>query len=171
MQRQIAAVERLGVHIQRHLTALGELDRVAEKVREHLSQTERIGDDPLRHRRRHVIDELEPLLMGAQRHRLDRIPEHLADLDRDRIDLQHAGLDLGEVEDVFDHAQQRVGAHLDQVEILALLGLERGVAQQLRHADDPVHRRADLVAHVGEELALRRIALVGLLPWPRRARR
>ena len=65
--------------------------------------------------------------MRPQRHRLDRIAEHLADLDRDRVDLEHAGLDLGEVQDVFDHAQQRVGAHLDQVEILALLGLECGV--------------------------------------------
>ena len=102
--------------------------------------------------------------MRPQRHRLDRIAEHLADLDRDRIDLEHAGLDLGEVQDVFDHAQQRVGTHFDQIEILTLLGLERGVAQQLRHADDPIHRRADLVAHVGEKLALRRIALVGLLP-------
>ena len=165
VERQVAVVERLGhVHVQRHLAALGELDRVAEQVREHLPQAQRIGDDPLRHRRRHAVDELEPLLMGAQRHRLDRIAEHLADLDRDRIDLEHPGLDLGEVEDVFDHAQQRVGAHLDQIEILTLLGLERGVAQQLRHADDAIHRRADLVAHVGEKLALRRIALVGLLP-------
>ena len=29
-----------------------------------------------------------------------------------------------------------------------------GVAQQLEHADDAVHRRADLVAHVGQELRL-----------------
>ena len=102
--------------------------------------------------------------MGAKRHRLDRIPEHLVDLDRDRIDLEHPGLDLGEVEDVLDDSQQGVGADLDQVEILTLLRLERGIGQQLGHADDPVHRRPDLVAHVGEELAFRGIALVGLLP-------
>ena len=51
VERQIAAVERLGVHIQRNLSALGELDRVAEKVREHLPETKRIGDDPFRHGR------------------------------------------------------------------------------------------------------------------------
>ena len=39
-------------------------------------------------------------------------------------------------------------------EILALLGRQLGVEQQLGHADDAVHRRADLVAHVGQELAL-----------------
>ena len=37
---------------------------------------------------------------------------------------------------------------------LALLRGERGVEDQLGHAEDRVHRRADLVAHVGEELAL-----------------
>jgi hypothetical protein len=29
-----------------------------------------------------------------------------------------------------------------------------GVQRQIRHADDAVHRRADFVAHVGEEVAL-----------------
>ena len=43
----------------------------------------------------------------------------------------------------------------DRAEVLALLGVEAGVGQQPAHADDRVHRRADLVAHVGEELALR----------------
>ena len=39
--------------------------------------------------------------------------------------------------------------------VLALLGVQVGVEQECGHADDAVHRRADLVAHVGEELALR----------------
>ncbi len=37
-----------------------------------------------------------------------------------------------------------------------------GVEQECGHADDAVHRRADLVAHVGEELALRRVRRLGL---------
>ena len=46
-------------------------------------------------------------------------------------------------------------------QVVALLGVELGVEQQLGHADDAVHRRADLVAHVGEELALDAIGLLG----------
>ena len=34
-------------------------------------------------------------------------------------------------------------------------GVELGVEQQLEHADHAVERRADLVAHVGQELGLR----------------
>ena len=55
------------------------------------------------------------------------------------------------------------------VGVLALLGRERRVEQQAGHADDAVHRRADLVAHRREELALglrrgeRRVARLGEL--------
>ena len=36
--------------------------------------------------------------------------------------------------------------------VFALLGAKFGAEQQLRHADHAVERRADLVAHVAEEL-------------------
>ena len=38
-------------------------------------------------------------------------------------------------------------------EVVALLRREPGLQREIGHADDGVHRRADLVAHVGEELA------------------
>ena len=50
-------------------------------------------------------------------------------------------------------SDRRAGA--DGLGEFALLGLQRRVEQQLRHADHAVHRRADLVTHVGEEVALR----------------
>ena len=46
-------------------------------------------------------------------------------------------------------------------QVLALLGGEVGVEHELGHADDAVHRRADLVAHVGQELALRAVGRLG----------
>jgi hypothetical protein len=42
-----------------------------------------------------------------------------------------------------------------RVRVLALLECQWGVEQQTRHPDDAVHGRADLVAHHGQELALR----------------
>ena len=56
----------------------------------------------------------------------------------------------------------------DRVGVVALLGVELRVEQQAAHADDRVHRRADLVAHRGEERAL---GLVGLLGGLARAAR
>ena len=50
-----------------------------------------------------------------------------------------------------------VGGRLDDPQVLALFGREVGVQHEIGHADDAVHRRPDLVAHVGEELALRAV--------------
>ena len=44
---------------------------------------------------------------------------------------------------------------LRRVQVARLLRAERGFLQQRHHAQQPVERRADLVAHVGEEHALR----------------
>jgi hypothetical protein len=50
---------------------------------------------------------------------------------------------------------------------LALVHAELGIEQQLRHSEHPVHRRSDLVAHVGQELRLGPTRLLG--PLGRRA--
>ena len=84
----------------------------------------------------------------------------------DEVDL--AGLDLREVEDVVDDRQQRVARRADRVGVVALLGVELRLGEQAAHADDRVHRRADLVAHRGQERAL---GLVRCRPRPRVASR
>ena len=50
--------------------------------------------------------------------------------------------------------EQPAAARQDGLRQLLLLGVEPRRHQQLRQADHAAHRRADLVAHVGEELAL-----------------
>ena len=52
-------------------------------------------------------------------------------------------------------AEQRLGRRLHGGQAVPLLGGQVAVEGELGHADDAVHRRADLVAHVREELALR----------------
>ena len=47
-----------------------------------------------------------------------------------------------------------VGRVRDTLEELALAPSEVRIQHQFGHTDDPVHGRADLMAHVGEELAL-----------------
>ena len=46
---------------------------------------------------------------------------------------------------------------LDRREAVGLVRREIGLERERRHADDAVHRRPDLVAHVGQELALRAV--------------
>ena len=70
------------------------------------------------------------------------------------LEVELAGFDLGEIQDVVDDGKQRVAAGTDRLDVFLLVLVERGVEQQARHADNAVHGRADFVAHVGQELAL-----------------
>ena len=74
---------------------------------------------------------------------------------------EFAGFDFGKIQDVIDDRQQSVRTGANGFGKLALLRVEVAVEQQTGHADDAVHRRADLVAHIGQELALGRY-------WPLR---
>ncbi len=51
-------------------------------------------------------------------------------------------------------AKQRIGRIPDDAQVFALHAGELGSQQQLRHADDGIHRRADFVGHVGQKAAL-----------------
>src|SRR3546814_12183191 len=72
--------------------------------------------------------------------------------------IQLAGLDLGEVQDVIDDLQQMPAA-LVNIAGIAVVAVAAELAVQLvQHdlgkTDDGVERRAQLVPHVGEELGL-----------------
>ena len=147
-----------------HLALLGEFDRVADQVDQHLLQPQPVAGEMVGHLRRHLGEEREPFFGRAERERLHAAAELLAELEGEWLEAQAAGLDLRDVEDVVDDVQQRLGRRSHQVQRLALLRAQVAVEQQRRHAHDAVHRRPDLVAHVREELALGAVRLLGLLP-------
>ena len=83
----------------------------------------------------------------------DRV-EQVADVDRCVVEREFAGLDLRDVENVVDDSEQVAGRGVDRLQAFGLSGRHALAAQDVDHADDAVQRRADLVAHVGEESAL-----------------
>ena len=80
---------------------------------------------------------------------------HLVQAEGNLLQIQFAGLDLAEVQDVVEDPQQVGGGAADLAQVVLLLGRELGAQGQRGQADDGVHRRADLVAHVGQEAAPR----------------
>ena len=74
--------------------------------------------------------------------------QRLVQREFDGLQFQATRLDLGEIQNVVDHTQERFRRGLDGQEVVALLRAEVGIQRQLCHPDDAVHRRADFVAHV-----------------------
>ena len=145
---------RLRLDGHENLAPLRELDRVADQVDQHLPESIGITDD--QSGTSGLIRQASSSPLPWARSASVRIvPSTISrSAKRDRIENQLPGLDLGEIEDVVDDGQERLRRMLDDLEILALTGIELGIEHEFRHADDAVHRRANLVAHVGEELAL-----------------
>jgi hypothetical protein len=143
-----------GRHVHDDLATFGELDGVAHEVDQDLPQAHGVADEPIRHLGTNAQHQLKVLLIGAHRQRLHALGQQPAQAEVDRLERHLARFDLREVEDLVDDDHQRLGASLDGLEVFALIWTQVRVERELRHADDAVHRRPDLVRHVGEELAL-----------------
>jgi hypothetical protein len=137
-----------------HLALVGELDRVADQVEQDLTEASRIAGERRRHVRRDAARQLQPLLIGARRQQLDAVFDGVADGERHVLEREPARLDLRDVEDVVDDRHQRLRRLPCRAQVLALPRCELRLQREIGHADDGVHRRADLVTHVGQELAL-----------------
>ena len=131
-----------------------ELDRVRCEVEQDLAEAHGIaapfGPEPglaVRH-------ELESFPSCAVGDDGGDVVEQILEVELDLLERELARLDLGEVEDVVDDPEQALGRGGHALRELLLLVVELGVQQQGGEADDAVHRRPDLVAHVGEELRL-----------------
>ncbi len=84
----------------------------------------------------------------------------------DRFEFELLRFDLREVENVIDESDQRGAARAHDLGVLALFLGQLGVEQEVGHSHHTVHRRADLVAHVGQELALRSVGELCLQSHP-----
>ena len=133
---------------------LGELDGVADEVEQDLPQPARVADQGVGHLRLDLAGQLQPLPVGAEGQRPEGLPQDVPQGEVGAVELELAGLDLGEVEQVVDHLQQGLRRGLDDRQVLALLARQRRVEGELGHAEDGVHGGADLVADVGQELIL-----------------
>ena len=153
--RTARIVRGLAAHPHRHPALVRELQRIGHQVHQHLAQPPRIAP----HDRRHVgVDrarQLQPLGLRALGQEVEAVLDRRRQIELDGFQLEPARLDLREVQDVVDQGEQRLAGLAHRLRVLALLRRQRRVEQQPRHADHPVHRRPDLVAHRRQELALR----------------
>ena len=153
-QFQPAQLALAAAHCDADLALAGELDGIADQVGDHLAQAQRVADQLSRHLGRDLEQEFESLLLGPLPDEGDHRLEHFVEFEGVVLEHQLAGLDAGKVQDVVDQREQAATGGVDLAHVVALLGVEVAGQRQSRQADDRIHRRADLVAHVGEEARL-----------------
>ncbi len=116
-----------------------------------------VGVDALGRARFDERGERQPFLLRQRLHALGDRLDRPGDAYRFRRELDFAGLDLGEIEDVVDQRQQIVSGRADRLGELHLFLGEVAffvVCEQPGQDQRRVERRPQFVAHVGEEFAL-----------------
>ncbi len=99
-------VRRTGGGEQRHLSFVGELQRVGQQIAQHLAKALRIRLKLLRRAGLQVAKEREPFLTGERRECLNETLEGTRHDNRLGHDLQLARLDARQIEDVVDEGEQ-----------------------------------------------------------------
>ena len=151
---------------QLDLAYLGEFEGVTTEVQQDLADAQGV---PHQHGGEGVVmshQEPDALEFRLGAYGVGQVLAQGVEAELDRLDLHLAGLHLGEIQDVVEDAQERVGRALGLAELGAHGRRQIGLEGQIQDAEDGVHRRPDLVAHVGQEIRLHAGSLLGQFPPP-----
>ena len=92
-----------------------------------------------------VEDQLQAFCRRLATDQAAHIVEDLVEIEVDRLHVHLACFDLRKIENVVDDAEQMLARPVDLLHVVRLLRIQVGAQSQVRHADDGVHRCADLV--------------------------
>ena len=147
-----------GSEAQGDAAPLGEFHRVAEQIDQHLAQLA----DVAAHRGRTArirpglpMRKLSLLFLAWMLKERRQFTNQGDEIEIGGLQFHAPGVDLGKIEDFVDEMEEVVATAGDRGQGVTLEGVQRAVAQQdLRIAENGVHRGADFVAHVGEKFGL-----------------
>ncbi len=134
----------------------GELDGIGQQVQQDLLAGTGIGGQR-QGAVRQGLDQGDGLFFGAPLRQLEAAVHGLAQIHFARIELEFSGLDLGQVQDVGHQIEQMDARFVDQGDIFDIAagqGAINLVLHDVRKADDGVQRRAQFMAHIGQEFRL-----------------
>ena len=162
---------------QHAIAGLAEFHRVGDEVQQHLLQLQRIGACSRGSIGAEIDIDADLQRAGALADELHHVADDHRNLGLFLVELDLAGFELRDVENVADDAEKMLRARADVARIADItLAAERPhdlVGHHLAEADDGVERRAQLMAHIGEEFGLAAARQLGLFLGveQRRARR
>jgi len=135
-----------------HFPFFGELDRIAQEVEEDLLEAPWIAPKVLRYFGWNGADEFNLLAVGETGKGGERRLNRFHQIEVDGFYVQLARFNLGKIQNVVDDREEAFGAQAGAFCIFVLVPIQRGIEQQVDHAKDAVHGRADLMAHGGEKV-------------------
>ena len=136
----------------------GELHGIGDEVVHGLHDTAHVAADLLL-RNRELGGHLNTL-GDAGLVLVNQLGKHHIDVEGRDLQLLLTGLNLGDVHDVVDDAQQLLVVLLYQTDKLLTLSIILNIRQHAGEADDGIQRGTDFVTHVGNESRLQTVTLL-----------
>ena len=130
---------------------LGELDRVARQIDQHLPQTGRVAADSLRQLSPNVQFQRQPLLTRAVLEHVAHGVQQRSRVEHDRFKRQRTRFDLGKVQNLIDQLHQRLGRGVHTAAIAFLLGIQRRALEQIQIPGHRAERCTQFMAHLREK--------------------
>ncbi|MEF3076403.1 hypothetical protein V2P20_15340 [Methylobacter sp. Wu1] len=90
---------------------------------------------------------LKAFFFGFNTHQIGKIIQHVIQIKRDGFQFQFPGFDFGKIQDIVNDTEQRMRGGLNFSQIIALFGCNFRLQRQSGHADNGIHRRANLMTH------------------------
>ena len=106
---------------------LGELETVADQIYQDLTQALGVPLHPPRDIGVNMVGQLQALEVRLQSHCFQRIHEPFVEVEFGRVQLQLAGLDLREIQNLVDHPEQGVRGMFHGFQILFLAAVQAGL--------------------------------------------
>ena len=148
-------------HRDTHRATVGKLHCIAEEIDENLLDAYGVAYAQPARAWRHTGKQVDAFGSRTGSKEIDRILHEIDQRKGLKVEFDSARLDLGEIEHVIDDGQQGITAPADGLDEIELFGVQRSVQEQIGHADNGIHWRANLVTHAGEKGALGAIGGIG----------
>ena len=141
------------------ISVVRELHRVRQQVGQHLPQAQRVTHQGTavanQLRSGHGVQQFNALLLRRLAYQQQALACYILDPEASVLQFQPARLHLGEIQYVVDDAEQGLCRRVNLVDVVVLARVQSAAQRQIGHAQNGVHRRADFVAHVGQETRFR----------------
>ena len=143
----------LSGNVQPDVARFGKFDGVAEEVDDDLAETLQIAKERRGNSGIQMPGNFEVLLAAPELHDFQDFAQASGELKFERAKFHHSRVHFGEVQNVIEQAEKRIGRSLYHFQIFALLRGDLGVENQVGHAENSIHRGAEFMADVSEEFA------------------
>ena len=136
---------------------------IIQNIDQHSAQAHLISKQLSRHLLICFHDESKSLFLCLLGDDQRYIIQQIGNIIISRNDLHLPGFNLGDIKDIIDNCQKITGCQTDIFNILSDLLADLLFQGKLRESDNGVHRRSDLMRHIGQEGRLCLIRILCIL--------